>query len=832
MTQRFLPKLVLVASAVLFAAGCAPNPYAHIVTLLGSKGPAAKERAAAKLAGMKGQEYIDALVKALYDPNQRVIIAAAKSLAKTGNPQAIKHLQRLLSDNRGAVRRAAADALKRFKDVRAAEALLRSKDARDRAIGIDMLGRLRLPGAVSALAFALGDRDAANRLAAVRALSAIGTDEAASALKSAASDPERRVRQEAIKALSKMEGAAAFAALSASSENSLELARKMEQLVLHFLKRGDLKAAIAADANSLTRYMVYYCTNYVQQDIYGQRDKALVQLLFSDLPNSIIEEMRAMQDALVGSQLSRLATTAQKDYVRAGRYTPRSFLAAATEEAPTKEGFVTETVRYLSNVVAANTKSLVVVEGRQPSASEYAVLGLSQIDAPDAALALVKAASRSYYDYYVLRGLVDLGPKARYALLSALSSPNRFIRSQAMLALAFLPDPEVGSIASNQLAKETDPVIRLHCQFAIYRASKLEAKRSKMADAILDALESGNTEVVLRAAYIFWYLEEPIPEPLLLHLLSHPDDRVKRRAADICAKKPIASPSVLQALASLAGHSNKLVRDSVSDALAAIDRKALPTLAKMVKSKTPAVRMTAARALAKMGGHEAARLLLALTDDAVANIRAYSIESLGRVVEEIGRGPLVGEAVQRISAILGKAKRTNVLRACIWALGRLRAYNSAGTIIRLMRRRPKLRKQAAFALSLLAEKPSVKRKIISNFRRTHDFGLAYAAAVHGVSQTRQPIRDALLNGEFGDRILAAEMLARLKDAEALPQLELVADFESKSLEPFDFYLRHAAHRAAVQILLDRYANPSTRGLPDLSFRSEDRSGNIHDRGSP
>ena len=111
--------LLTIVSAMI---ACAPNPYSDVTTLLGSKGPAAKERAASRLAGMKGDIYVDALVKALYDPSQRVIIAAADALGEKGNTIAERHVCR---DESGGAE--SAEAICRF-DQKNACTLLRRRN--------------------------------------------------------------------------------------------------------------------------------------------------------------------------------------------------------------------------------------------------------------------------------------------------------------------------------------------------------------------------------------------------------------------------------------------------------------------------------------------------------------------------------------------------------------------------------------------------------------------------------------------------------------------------------------------------------------------------------
>ncbi|MBN2209169.1 MAG: HEAT repeat domain-containing protein [Candidatus Coatesbacteria bacterium] len=802
----------LVVLVLLF--GCAGNPYSHVVTLLGSKGPAAKERAARKLAGQKGDVYIDALVKALYDPHQRVIIAAADALAKSGAVKAIPDLEKLLGDGREDVQRAAASALSRIKDVAAAESLLRSEVPRYRAMGIDMLGQLHSPDTIPALAFALSDKFAENRLDAIKILSGMNSEEAAKALKEATEDPDPAVRAEAVKGLVEMKGTSAFVSLSASSENSIELAKKMEQLVLHFVEQDDLRAAIAAEANSLARYMNYYCTNYVQQDIYSEQNEALTTLYFKDLPDIISEEMEIISNALLGAELTDIATHQGGDYVRQGRYTPRSFLSAVKQEGEDNE-FVAEIVRYLETVIAADSKSLVVVDGQQPRSREYALMGLSYIDNTVAAQALLGAASAGYYDYFVIRGLVDLGVKAKQPLVSAMRSDNAFVRSQAMLALAFLSDPEVEQLAEDTLKVEADPIVRLHCQFALYQTG-----RGEMFDELLKAAKSDESQTALRAAYVLWYVREPVPESVLLELLSNSDSRISRRGADICAKKPIASDPVIDALVGMLGDRNRLVRSAAKDALAAIDRKALPALTQAVQGSDREVQESAAQALVKMGGNEAVRLIVGLLDGPGAALRAFAAQSLGGLARELGPGELADEVTKRLEKMLETESSTLVLRGCISSLGKLHHADSAKRIVHLMQNHPEVGKEAAIALAEMRDAPKVERVIAARFAEldgeyvgfspAHSdkdyqqlFFISYPAAVSGNEKAKKRLKNVLMQGDFKDRIVAAEFLGRLREPEFLDSLMKVAEYQSKGLEPFDFYLRRAAQRAAIEILLAR-----------------------------
>jgi HEAT repeat protein len=440
-------------------------------------------------------------------------------------------------------------------------------------------------------------------------------------------------------------------------------------------------------------------------------------------------------------------------------------------------------------------------------------MGLSYIDNTAAAQALLRSASAGYYDYFVIRGLVDLGVKAKQSLVSAMRSDNAFVRSQAMLALAFLSDPEVEQLAENTLKTEADPIVRLHCQFALYQAG-----RSEMFDELLKAAESDESQTALRAAYVLWYVEEPVPEPVLLRLLSHSDSRISRRGADICAKKPIASDAVIEALVRMLGDKNRLVRSAAKDALAAIDRKALPALTQAVQGSDRDVRESAAQALVKMGGNEAVRLIMGLLDDPGAALRAFAAQSLGGLAAELGPGELADEVTKRLEKMLETESSTVVLRGCISSLGKLRRADSAKRIVHLMQAHPEVGKEAAIALAEMRDAPKVERAITARFAELDSeyvgfspahsdndyqqlFFISYPAAVLGSEKAKKRLKNVLMQGDFKDRIAAAEFLGRLREPEFLDALMEVAEYQSQGLAPFDFYLRRAAQRSAIEILL-------------------------------
>ena len=83
------------------------------------------------------------------------------------------------------------------------------------------------------------------------------------------------------------------------------------------------------------------------------------------------------------------------------------------------------------------------------------------------------------------------------------------------------------------------------------------------------------------------------------------------------------------------------------------------------------------------------------------------------------------------------------------------------------------------------------------------FFISYPAAALGNQKAKKRIKNVLMQGDFKDRIVAAEFLGRLGEPEFLDNLMKVAEYQSKGLEPFDFYLRRAAQRAAIEILLQQ-----------------------------
>jgi len=152
------------------------------------------------------------------------------------------------------------------------------------------------------------------------------------------------------------------------------------------------------------------------------------------------------------------------------------------------------------------------------------------------------------------------------------------------------------------------------------------------------------------------------------------------------------------------------------------------------------------------------------------------------------------------------------------SLGKLNDVASAKKIIKIMEREPETGKEAALALAMMLDDESVKKAVMLRFRKldtaymgfspVHSseeyrqlFFISYPAIVANDERARKRLRNVLMQGEFKDRIVAAEFMGRLLDRDFLDDLLKVSEYESKSLAPFDFRVRRAAQRAAIEILL-------------------------------
>jgi len=172
---------------------------------------------------------VDALVKALKDPDAGVREAAAESLGRLGDARGQEGLMVAAADSDVRVRLAAVEALAQLEDVRSIPVYVRAlKDSNvgvRRAAAEALAGMDEAPQTVEPLVSALGDADVHVRLAAVQGLAARKDKRALAALGGLAKDSSPEVRAAAVAALGEMEDPTAVPALTAALKDDNEEVR-------------------------------------------------------------------------------------------------------------------------------------------------------------------------------------------------------------------------------------------------------------------------------------------------------------------------------------------------------------------------------------------------------------------------------------------------------------------------------------------------------------------------------------------------------------------------------------------------------------------------------
>jgi HEAT repeat protein/Zn-dependent protease with chaperone function len=172
---------------------------------------------------------VDALVKALKDPDAGVREAAAESLGRLADVRALDGLITAASDSDAKVRAAVVEALAVLQEARAIPVLARAlKDSnvnvrREAAEALSSLNDA--PESVEPLVSALGDSDVHVRLAAVQGLSARKDKRALAALAGLMKDSSPEVRAAAVCALGELQDASSLPALTTALKDENEEVR-------------------------------------------------------------------------------------------------------------------------------------------------------------------------------------------------------------------------------------------------------------------------------------------------------------------------------------------------------------------------------------------------------------------------------------------------------------------------------------------------------------------------------------------------------------------------------------------------------------------------------
>ncbi|MBI3096901.1 MAG: HEAT repeat domain-containing protein [Planctomycetes bacterium] len=199
-----------VRTAAAWALGQIGDPGAEpaLIKAVGDREAGVRAHAAGslgRLKGVTGSACHEALLTALADGAEEVVIAAGESLAIRGDASCTGELVRLLKHGLGRTRDRAARCIAKFGSGAAAEPLvgaLADSDSRIRVLAASGLGRIGDPSAVAPLETLLaGEREPDVKRAAAAALGRIGSAAAVLPLLSLLGDSDASVRRHAASAL-------------------------------------------------------------------------------------------------------------------------------------------------------------------------------------------------------------------------------------------------------------------------------------------------------------------------------------------------------------------------------------------------------------------------------------------------------------------------------------------------------------------------------------------------------------------------------------------------------------------------------------------------------
>jgi HEAT repeat protein len=281
-------------------------------------------------------------------------------------------------------------------------------------------------------------------------------------------------------------------------------------------------------------------------------------------------------------------------------------------------------------------------------------------------------------------------------VLSVLLTP---VLAQTMQSLP-QPRQAEGSDVSRNPASVSDWADRLQANDAKVRATAEAelvqgARRSlpvlrRFLDAEHEDLHEVTFEVIRRIG--------PPAIPLLVDLLGHEWDSIRRNAADALIDLAPETESIQPALRRALGDEDSMVAGDAARALGALGTRASPSVDALVSTlshENPYVRIYAAEALASIGPRAASATpaLAKALDDPTPGVRWAACEALGSI------GPTAQSAVPQLI----EALRDEFLYVRIFAAGALGSIGpkaqSAREALRAAANDPALRNEAEWALS-------------------------------------------------------------------------------------------------------------------------------------
>lgn len=715
---------------------------------LASKDVARRRSAAADLVNLTKADATPLVKTALVDPDVEVRLTAASAAARLGVHEIADLLLPWLTDADARLREGACEFFAKSPDPKLVKVISRSlgdTEPRVRLAAVRALGASASPDAVAPLLARLDDSNSKVRLAVARALARLGDKRAVTPLVSKVQDEASEVRQAVVRTLGDLGDPKASPALViALKDTALEV--RIEALsALARLHAADAVASIAPLAVDPTK----------KQGSTDVRRAAL-------------------------AALGRIATPAAVDGI------VRAFGLFEDEKpgvgsSPAREAAVTAGAAAVPALTA-------IVEGTgtgvsaSPGAIASAAWALGEIQAKGAGVVLEKGIRRGAVPLAVgLHALAALGDPAQLPIcLEYVASPDRGVRTEALLAAARLLDPEqpdgraveplLSSLDLAQTPEDRAEIATLLGRTGALRAAPIlvgltAAKDDRLRIAAIDAL--GTLGVAAGGPALAKLLDDPLASVRLHAAIALGRSGGADVLPSVLARLTAAQADRLAVVVALGGllerHGDAASIAKARDALAGLgsERDLLVVAIGRAKGSASTIAALRSSTLVDVDGRRAAAValgahagdaaaispLVALAADVDASVRAQAAWSLG-AVGGAGELDLVAKLARDPSAVT--------------------AANGAAAIGRILLRLPKSSAPATLCTALDDERPYVRANALASIA-----GLV--AAGRPACDEARPRK--MLEGDGNDvvRIAAARSLgARLRangDAAARSALE-------------------------------------------------------------
>jgi HEAT repeat protein len=233
----------------------------------------------------------------------------------------------------------------------------------------------------------------------------------------------------------------------------------------------------------------------------------------------------------------------------------------------------------------------------------------------------------------VTKALVKLGKMAVEPLIETLSSPDKYLRSQAANLLGSIGDPRAIKPLAGALG-DCEESVSWAAASALGQMNSIESVKP-----LIKVLEHPKTYARAAAARLLGYLKDTRAVKPLVGVLDDADASVRTNAAK--ALGSIVDPQSVQPLVKLVGDSNSSARWAAMEALVNIGKPSVGALVTSLGSGDAVTRQTAAYALGRIGDKEAIEPLVKALGDPKWYVRGAAAMALGRLGDAKAVQPLV-----------------------------------------------------------------------------------------------------------------------------------------------------------------------------------------------